>query len=163
VAIGIASAEASGLLSQNVRFAPLLGTTLTGQVLIRWTLIALSIANVATLVGLPVLLFLHLGQLGRRLLSRHMREHCLILAVGWVAMVILALLAFLFLNFGDGLLPSGSVKEWQQAMVYVNLGLLVPALLLVLWGLATLVEFALAFGRELRQVQAEWEPGDARP
>jgi hypothetical protein len=48
-------------------------------------------------------------------------------------------------------------------MVFVNLGLLVPALLLVLWGLATLVEFALAFGRELRQVQAEWEPGDTRP
>jgi hypothetical protein len=99
----------------------------------------------------PVLLFLHLRHLALRVLNPRLAEHCQIVGTGASA----ALLVLLVSSYAPDSLDRS--YTWAYAAAFV----VSAALLFLLWGVLSLLRFALALARAWRLSREAWDAADA--
>lgn len=108
---------------------------------------------------LPILLFLHLRDLGRRLLSRQMTEHSLIVGIGTsctiAAVPVIILIAAFWNTLGLPTLPRKS----QVPIIALTI-FFASCALFWLWAVYLFIRFAIAFASEARAMRAAWREAD---
>ena len=154
----LAAVPVLGFLVVNVE----LYTNFHGLVLPDGTDRAMDIAQMASALGVvpfPLLLFMQLRSLARRVRSTHLAEHCAIVGwglsgalLGFVAVSVLSSHAAWF-----GLRPGWLSSD--AGMVVVML-VVVSFALLGIWSVYLLARFGLAFRRASRALRREWRGDD---
>ena len=123
---------------------------LTGDQFLALTLVALAL-----FAFLPLLLFLRLRGLARRVRSAHLAEHCIIVGVGaFLSTLYLAAVVAITNNVvGLGL---GDRWQWQTTGFLMMLLMSVASCLFILWSLYLLIRFAVAFWKAARKLRRKW-------
>jgi len=108
----------------------------------------------------PLLLFLHLRGLAKRVRSAHLAEHCIIVGVGaFVSTLYIDAIVFVLNN--ENRLGINSRWQWQSSSGFLAMLLLSVAFcLFILWSLYLLVRFAVAFWIAAHKLRDKWTRDD---
>jgi hypothetical protein len=111
-------------------------------------------------VAIPLLLFLRLRGLARRVRSAHLAEHCIIVGIGASLSVVYFAVAIMVLVYAQslGLDPNWDTTSKTSLLVQLLMG--VAGGLFLLWSLYLLVRFAVAFRIAARQLRGKWVRDD---
>jgi hypothetical protein len=120
--------------------------------------IAYAFFPLATL-PLPVLLFMHLAWLGKRLLSRQLAEHSAIVGIGLSAALALAALTTALVRHAETLFGPHWASR-SNAAIALELISSTTAALFALWSLYLIIRFAIAFALEGRALRRLWREAD---
>ena len=113
--------------------------------------------TIMTALLLPLLLFEHLREIGRRARSAHLVEHCRIVGIGSsLALTYALVLGFLFTK---PVLPVLWVASAMLPLVLFGIGC-VSAALFLLWSLYLLIRFTISFHLAARSLQSKWRRDD---
>jgi hypothetical protein len=123
-------------------------------------MVALSVLFFTIFGFLPLLLFLRLRGLARRVRSAHLAEHCIIVGVGAFASTLYIAAVIVVVNYADkwGL---GTNWTWQSPVSLIMLLVMsVASGLFILWSLYLLVRFAIAFWIAAGKLRGKWTRDD---
>ena len=155
----LAAVTVFGFVVVNVQ----LYTNFHGLVLPDGTDSAMDIVQLLCALGVvpfPLLLFMQLRSLARRVRSAHLAEHCAIVGCGLsgtlLGFVLLVILSHYAAWFG---LRRGSIDRMPGGMALI-VGLMVSFALFGIWSIYLLVRFGIAFLRASRALRREWRGDD---
>ncbi len=123
-------------------------------------LMVLLVLFLAIFAFLPLLLFLRLRGLARRVRSAHLAEHCIIVGVGAFASTLYIAAVIVVVNnaekwgFGTNWMSRSPVSLIMMLVMSVASGLF------ILWSLYLLVRFAIAFWMAAGKLQHKWTRDD---
>lgn len=111
------------------------------------------------IIPFPILLFSYLAWLGKRLLSRELKEHSFIIGVGISVTIAMLAVAAVWGTYGEQWLdlPRRARGNISMALAVICFTLVA---LFALWSFIHVIGFALAFWRESRALKALWQDAD---
>jgi hypothetical protein len=154
----VAIAPAAGMVIFHVQLRFLISS---GKLLLTENLLlAISVLLVVIFAFFPLLLFLRLRGLARRVRSAHLAEHCIIVGVGACASMLYIAVVIVLVNCADRLgFPTNWMSQSTTSLIMM-LVLGVASGLFILWSLYLLVRFALAFWIASHKLQRKWTRDD---
>jgi hypothetical protein len=123
-------------------------------------LVVLLVLFFAIFAFLPLLLFLRLRGLARRVRSAHLAEHCIIVGVGaFVSMLYIAAVIIVANNADKWGFRSNWMSRSPVSLIMM-LAMSVASGLFILWSLYLLVRFAIAFWIAAGKLRGKWTRDD---
>lgn len=108
----------------------------------------------------PVLFFMRLRSIARRLISSHMMEHSAIVGIGWSVSMTLMLGIILLTSYAEeldlGWRFAARSNVWMIWMVIVSVGVA----LFSLWTIYLIIRFVVAFAIESHALRQLWREAD---
>jgi len=123
-------------------------------------MVAFSVLFFGIFAFLPLLLFLRLRGLARRVRSAHLSEHCIIVGVGAFASTLYIAAVIVVVNNAD---RWGLGTNWMSrspVSLIMMLAMSVASGLFLLWSLYLLVRFAIAFWIAAGKLRHKWTRDD---
>jgi hypothetical protein len=113
-----------------------------------------------TMAPLPLLFFVQLGSLAKRVRSAHLAEHCVIVGIGMSLSLIYGAVKPFIPDFGPEWNLGTPWTRYVSVELVLDLVAGVAIGLFMLWSLYLLLRFAIAFHRASRQLRRSWNRDD---
>ncbi len=157
--VGVASSHLSEEIERSLRISLIsMSTGIEGTVLRLLTYLRVAILLLAVL-PLPVLLFWHLSGIGKRLLSRQIAEHSVIVGIGLSGSIVFVLTLYMIAAYGSQIGFPELPRRSQIPIISLTL-CFTSCILFGLWTIYLLIRFAIAFWIESHAMRQLWRDAD---